>query len=145
MRKAIRVLVTLGALALVLAIMPQKAVTLRGGLNGDDWLQMDKRERLGYVGGYLDGLREGWARGCFNATNIVGEKEWTEFGRDPTSLCMDREPLYPKRPRVYSALLTQYYEMFEDDRRVPFRELIELMASPPERTLTEIHAVLHRD
>lgn len=128
--------------AFVCFVVPANVFTMRAGLNGQYWLGMDEKMRFWYAAGYLEGIQRGYTQGCINADALFGPDEPTKYEEVPVRKCLDLMPHYPRDTNFYVNQVTSYYKKYPADRHVLLREVIELLTSPPERTLEEIHGML---
>jgi len=109
------------------------------------WLSWDLEAREKYVWGYLDGFQDGKRAACaYHADKMepyIPHKPLPPK-KLPKSACFNETPSFPEQSKVYVDALTAYYRKYPNDRQAGMRQILMELASPPARTIDEIHAKL---
>jgi hypothetical protein len=120
--------------------LPPRSVST-GVAEGNTWLSWDPKTRLGFVSGYLVGIRAGNRGGCFWYDNFTKPKSTFDNPADtPLAKCLQNVPLFSKPPDYYQKQITNFYEIYPSDRGLNLESLLSQLSGKEGKSLKDIDA-----
>jgi hypothetical protein len=111
-----------------------------GTAEGKVWLNWDRATRLGFVRGYLVGVRAGDRTGCSSYERIAGTHAASSLAETPISKCLADVPTFSKSPEEYAKTMTQFYRMYPKDAGLNLETLLWLLSDEQAKTPQEADA-----
>jgi len=111
-----------------------------GTAEGKAWLNWDKSTRLGFVRGYLVGVRAGNRTGCFSYERLVETHTAASLNETPVSRCLANAPTFSKSPQEYAKMMTQFYRTYPRDAGLNLETLLWLLSDKQAKTPKEADA-----
>jgi hypothetical protein len=105
-----------------------------GSAQGKVWLNWDRETRLGFVRGYLVGVRVGNRTGCSSYERLAGTRAATSLAEIPLSKCLANGPTFSKPPEEYANIITQFYRMYPKDVGLNLETLLWLLSDEQAKT-----------
>jgi hypothetical protein len=117
---------------------PPRSVTT-GVAEGETWLKWDPRTKLGFVRGYLMGIRVGSRSGCFWYDDFAKLNTASKGPSDtPLAKCLQSVPIFSKPPEHYVRAITDFYQTYPGDRGLNLESLISKLSDREHKTLSDI-------
>lgn len=117
----------------------QASVTT-GTAEGKIWLNWDSETRLGFVRGYLVGIRAGNRMGCSSYDKLFGTRTAKSLDEIPISKCLASAPTFSKPPEEYSKTMTSFYQEYPKDTGLNLETLLWLLSDKQAKTRQEVDA-----
>ena len=103
---------------------------------GEDWLTWNEDSRVNYVSAYLSGHARGFRDGCETGQQIYTVSRSKGL---PGEECIRKEPQYSRKLEDYAAKITEFYNSYPQDNRVPVLKLLDGMSDRRNLSIRQMH------
>jgi hypothetical protein len=101
------------------------------------WLSWDQSARIGFVRGFLVGVRSGYRNGCNWYDDFAGPKSYP-LGEGPFQKCVSALSNFSKSPEVYAKQITIIYQTYPESGHLLLEELMMEMSDSEFKSLKDI-------
>ena len=112
--------------------------TVRTGVSeGKIWLSWRRDARLGFVRGYLTGIKIGYMDGCFAASNDQPSPATRNPVDSQLGRCFSKSLRFSDTPEYYETEITRFFTTYKSDLSLPLDEVFRLLSEG--KTPDQIH------
>lgn len=112
----------------------------QGPDEGSLWLNWDQSAKRAFVGGYLEGYREGHTDGCSHYPAPKIEIELNRPAEElPTAKCSELMPKFNQDFDKYVNRITEFYRLYPAERTVGLTILLNKLSDSENLTAEQVH------